>query len=223
MDTLLAIDCSDQACSVALLHRGEVTEVFHDQQRQHARHIMAMLDDCLAQAGVGKTDLDGLYWCHGPGSFTGLRIAAATVQGLAFGLDLPVRSVSSLFAMALRAPAQPAAADIWVALDARMGEVYWSLFRRDEAGILERLEPDHLTPVTALKVPRQVDLGIGSALAMEGLSIPEAMFVEVQTQIHAGDLLRLPRDSTELFAGSAFDVEPAYLRREDAWQKQERH
>ena len=71
--------------------------------------------------------LDGIAYGAGPGSFTGLRIACAVTQGLAFGADLPVVGVSTLESIA----EQTGADKVLTVLDARMAEVYWAAYRRE--------------------------------------------------------------------------------------------
>ena len=83
---VLAIDTSTEACSAALLwHTGEVRLRCQLLERGHADLILPMIDELLGEAGCKLTDLDGLAFGRGPGGFTGLRIAAGVVQGLAYG------------------------------------------------------------------------------------------------------------------------------------------
>ena len=82
---MLAIDTSTEACSAALLWSdGEVRQRFAVTERGHADLILPMIDELLAEAGCKLKDLDGLAFGRGPGGFTGLRIAAGVIQGLAF-------------------------------------------------------------------------------------------------------------------------------------------
>lgn len=137
MPTLLAIDTSSEACSVALQTGAQTLFRFTDQPRKHAELILPMVDEVLAEAGLTLAQLDALCFGCGPGSFTGLRIAAGTVQGLAFGADLPVIPVSSLAGLAQRAVREFGWQKIHAAFDARMGEVYWGSYRVNAAGALE--------------------------------------------------------------------------------------
>jgi len=128
---LLALDTSSACCSVALADGEAGVQRSVATARDHARLLLPMIDEVLAEAGIGLRALDGIAFGCGPGSFTGLRIAAAVTQGLAAGAGLPVLPVSSLRALAeqARATGQPVAGGWLLAcMDARMGEVYWGVF-----------------------------------------------------------------------------------------------
>lgn len=131
MSKILALDTSTQACSVALSIDGEVREDFRDIPRQHTQLLLPMVQQILADAGLTLSQLDGIAFGRGPGSFTGLRICTGVVQGLALGADLPVAPISTLAALALQARDEYQADGVLAALDARMDELYWGAYRFD--------------------------------------------------------------------------------------------
>lgn len=157
MTAILALDTSTPACSVALIQDGVVLEDFRMAPRQHNDLILPMVDQILAQAQLSLSQLDAIAFGRGPGSFTGLRISAGVVQGLAYGADLPVVPVSTLAAMALEAHQKTHYSHWLAALDARMGEIYlggYSIEQKDEFWVAEEIlserviSPDNLTSIS---------------------------------------------------------------------------
>jgi len=99
---LLAFDTSSVVGSVAVGRDGVVlAQQELEQQRKHASALIPAISAVLSEAGIDKSELDGIVVGEGPGSFTGVRVAAATAKGMAHALELPLRPVSSLAATAL--------------------------------------------------------------------------------------------------------------------------
>src|SRR5690606_3286732 len=121
---LLAIETSSRIGSIALLDGSDVAERFIATPREQAELVLPLVDDLLGAHDIGLPDLDALVLGRGPGSFTGLRIAAAVVQGLAIAAARPVVAVSSLEALGRRAWRELGIEDALVCVDARMREVY---------------------------------------------------------------------------------------------------
>jgi tRNA threonylcarbamoyladenosine biosynthesis protein TsaB len=162
---ILSVDTSTEACSAALLVDGEVLERFRIAPRQHTRLILPMVDSLLDEAGLRLQDLDALALGRGPGSFTGLRIAAGVVQGLALGADLPVVTVSSLAAMVHGYVGFSDISTVCTALDARMGEVYWGIYHKDSGGLVHPVCHEAVVAAENVPVPLAPDVrcaGIGS-------------------------------------------------------------
>jgi len=149
---LLAIDTATEACSAALLIGDRIFERCEIAPRRHAELILPMIEALLAEAGVGKRQLDGIAVGRGPGAFTGVRLAISVAQGLALGLDIPVVPVSSLAALAQDAPAQTGS-PILAVIDARMGEVYAGCFRRNANGLVESIDPESVGPASRVVLP----------------------------------------------------------------------
>ncbi len=121
---ILALDTATEACSAALLIDGEITERYEVAPRRHNELILPMIDEVLSASGVQLKQLDYLAFGRGPGAFTGVRIAAGVVQGLALSQDIPVVGISDLAALALQLGTMHGWDKVIVLSDARMGEVY---------------------------------------------------------------------------------------------------
>ena len=130
MANLLAIDTATHACSCALLLDGDISERFEIIPRQHAGRLLPMIDELLGEHAVKPRDLDAIAYGQGPGSFTGLRIAAGVAQGMAFGAGLPAIGVSSLASLAMQLPGGNGV--VFATLDAKIDEVYWGFYRVED-------------------------------------------------------------------------------------------
>ncbi|HET7370737.1 MAG TPA: tRNA (adenosine(37)-N6)-threonylcarbamoyltransferase complex dimerization subunit type 1 TsaB [Gammaproteobacteria bacterium] len=151
---LLAIDTATEYCSVALYLDGAISDRAAHEPRAHADNVLPFVSELLAEAGLALQQLDGISFGRGPGGFTGLRVAASVTQGLAFGADLPVAGISDLAALAYGAFDRHGWRDVAAALDARMGEIYYGLYRVSGNGI-EVIQDDALAP------PDQVTWPVG--------------------------------------------------------------
>lgn len=131
---LLAIETSTDKASVAVSVQGRILSQIQDGVRLHAQTLLPLIEGLLQQAGVSMSQMDGLVFGQGPGSFTGLRIACSVAKGLAYARDLPVYPVSTLQAVGFKAlqsqPMDPNAR-VLVLLDARMHQLYWSCVHQD--------------------------------------------------------------------------------------------
>jgi len=218
--SLLAIDCSDQACSVALNQGEQLSQQYTDEARQHAKQLLPMYRQLIADSGIEPSALDAIAIAAGPGSFTGLRIGFSFAQGLSFALNAPLISVSSLEALAeTHKHLCHGCKTIEVAFNARMGELYVASFELSE-GILTRITKDALVGVEDYQ-PSQGEAvaHLGSAFAMPEFSSLTADHINAEACIEAKAVHRIARC---LYAKgeyeSAIGAEPAYLRRENAWK-----
>jgi tRNA threonylcarbamoyladenosine biosynthesis protein TsaB len=221
---LLAIDTSSAQCSAALLledggieHRDVLTA------RDHAKLLLPLVDELLAGAGWSLRSLDGIAFGRGPGSFTGVRIAAAVTQGLAAGAGLPVLPVSSLRALAEQARCAVQAAEgavpdgaLLACMDARMGEVYWSVFDGGLAAAREAVGAPHSVHSPAAQVVAAAGRGLAAfpQIAVSLQLSPGRLFAAAEP--HAREVAALAvRDLREgaqwLDPGLA---QPVYLRDE---------
>lgn len=161
---LLALETSTRRLSVALWHDREVIERSADSPNGGSALMLPWVRELLAEAGLGLAQIDGIAFGAGPGSFTGLRLAAGCAQGLAFGLDLPVVGVGSLEALALAS----GEAKVFACVDARMNEVYVAAY---ENGI-EVLRPAVLPPARVVAPAGDGWVGCGDGFAAYGPLLP---------------------------------------------------
>jgi tRNA threonylcarbamoyladenosine biosynthesis protein TsaB len=159
---LLAVETSTEACSAALFIDGEVAERFELAPKEHTKLILPMIDSLMAEAGLKPQQLDALAFSRGPGSFTGVRIATGVIQGIALGADLPVVPVSTLAALAQDFFSNVDQGLAYVAMDARMDEIFWGGYRCDAKGYAELVGHETVTPAELVEFPELMGVGIGS-------------------------------------------------------------
>ena len=141
---ILALDTATEGCSVSLGIGDRSIDRYVELDRGHAEQLLPMVDAVLAEGGIGLSSLDAIAFGRGPGGFTGVRLAASVVQGLAFGADIGVVPISDLAAVAQRvAQLDPVVRHVLVVNDARMREVYWAPF--DVAGPLTPAGAEHVS------------------------------------------------------------------------------
>ncbi len=224
MTTLLALDTATEACSVALLHNGQVFSRYAVIPRLHAQSILPMISEVLAEAGIAKTAIEAIAFGRGPGAFTGLRIAVGVVQGLAFALELPVLPVSNLAAIAQRACREHGVSQVAVAIDARMDEVYWGCFTLVNGEVsLQGMEV--VVAPEGAQLPRNAQgdwfaAGTGWQAYAERIAVPVSA-KDAQLLPHAADILTLAKgmwQRGESIAAQA--AQPIYLRDQVATPKQ---
>ncbi len=156
---LIAIETSSTICSVALNVDGKIDDRIRDVPRGHARHVLPLLEDLLQSHQLQLKQIDAIAFGRGPGSFTGVRIACAVTQGIAYALDIPVIAISSLAAMAQTTEGQY----VYSVLDARMGEIYCAAYKRDNQGIVHRLGEERImSPEDANVSTSESWVGVGS-------------------------------------------------------------
>jgi tRNA threonylcarbamoyladenosine biosynthesis protein TsaB len=136
---ILAIETSAQECSVALAHAAGIVQRSRRAGARVAEQALAMIAELLAEQSVTLKQVDAYAFGSGPGAFTGLRVACALVQGLAFAGDRPVVPVGSLRALAY---------GVMAATDARMGQIYWAVY--------EGARAERQLAAPALAAPEQV-------------------------------------------------------------------
>lgn len=162
-DIILAFDTSAAHCAAALLlPDGRCLIRQEDMAKGQAERLFPLLEELLAEAGIGWPDLAGIGVGTGPGNFTGVRISVAAARGLALSLGVPAVGITRLEALAHGVP-RP----VTVVEDARRDEAYVQHFHATGS------DPASLQALAGLSVVGPV---AGSAAATLGLPVlPPAM------------------------------------------------
>jgi tRNA threonylcarbamoyladenosine biosynthesis protein TsaB len=234
----LVLDTSTEWCSVALWCDGEVRAQRELAGQRHSALLLPMVDALLRESALGLTQLNGIAYGAGPGSFTGLRIACAVTQGLALGADLPVVGVSTLESLAEQADAgrvlrqkspqdehpegnQSLAAhplQVLTVLDARMAEVYWAAYQRERDGWQTVIAPQLALP-TSVQIPAGDGwVGAGNGFAVldaAGCACVRASLVQVDDTLMPDAAAMAPLAARAFARGEGLDAAlaaPIYLR-----------
>ena len=159
---LLSVETSTEACSAALYIDGAIEERYEIAPREHTKLILPMIDSLMADAEIKPQQLDALAFSRGPGSFTGVRISTGVIQGIAYGADLPVVPVSTLAAIAQNYFKNSDIDCAYTAMDARMGEIFWGVYQKNNQGYAELIGDEAVTLAENIIYPDKKGVGIGS-------------------------------------------------------------
>ena len=228
--SILAIDTSTQWCSVALVQAKGVSAhgreapfslVRHENLGpESSQHALDWVEALLEEAQVNFRDLDAIAVGIGPGAFTGIRIGVGIGQGMALGGDLPCLPIVCLDAVALEGIHSlqiPCGAQVLVATDARMNEVYWANYEVSEDGLPTRLGDIYLSAPDQLDQPSVDFYLLGNAVT----AYPEQMAhlvlsakaVDAQVVPHARSIAQLGLDALQKgLQVNAMDLQPIYVR-----------
>lgn len=153
---ILALDTATEALSVSLCVGEQQLDRYVEIERGHAEQLLPLVEEVLAEGGVGLGELDAIAFGRGPGGFTGVRLAASAAQGLAYGAGIGVVPVSDLMAVAQQVIArEPAVERVLVVNDARMREVYWAEYPTGPLLISMAVE-ERVGPAAAVPLPAGV-------------------------------------------------------------------
>ena len=207
---ILAIDTCTDIASVTLFKSGEFTSRVLSGVEKTSGHILKLCDEVFKESKTQLKEVDLISYSKGPGSFTGVRMCIGVVQGLSLSVQIPTMSFTTLELIGFRASKLTKSNKIAVALDARMGEVYWATY---VDGLIDNMK---------ICNPQEVDdldssfVGVGSGWK----TYSEAL--KIASNINKVDLFIKPESSalTELSLQSmneglegTFDLpQPIYLR-----------
>ena len=215
---ILALETATEACSVALWIDGDVRERFEIAPRRHTELALPWAEQLLSEAGIRKSQIDAIACGRGPGAFTGVRLAVALAQGLAFALDRPVLPISTLAALALEGNAA-AGEHVFAAIDARMGEIYLAEYLVDDPHALTETSAERLAKPGDVRRDSDVAcIGVGTGFGADS----GILVARLGTRLQRCDATALPHAAAVAhLAAAAFTrgeaiapdaLEPAYLR-----------
>lgn len=221
---LLAFDASTEFLSIALQTNEQLETLDILAGQTASQLILPQIQLLLDKAKLNLSDLDGIAFGAGPGSFTGVRIACGVAQGLAFGAHLPVVGINVLMALAEASGAERVIA----ASDARMGEVYYAAYIRKDDGWLQARAAGVYKPHNVPAVEGNNWVGVGTAWKVYGESLCEQYHQQVVNTLpeltpKAESIMRLALPIFERGeAVSASEAAPIYIRNRVALTSKER-
>lgn len=216
MTRILALETAGETCSVALLEGDALIERFETTPRRQTERILPLVREVLAQAQCSLTQMDAIAFGQGPGSFTGVRVAAAVTQGLAFAADLPVVGVSTLAACAATAYQQEPHPWIVASFDARMGQLYLGAYQYRQAQFVPILADGLYDPEQLPFLPEREWWLVGNGTERYQKTLSQQYHsdrVSRDVQPRASAVARLALSSVQ--AGKTVSAElaqPVYLR-----------
>lgn len=222
---IVAADTSSQALAVAVKTDSYFeSRIIESRSIMHSEKLVPVITELCANAGITTKDLELLACTRGPGSFTGLRIGMAALKGMAFALDKPLVSVSTMEVLADCVPSFDGA--VVTVIDAKKKRWYLGAFAKDADGRTVRIMPDtDGTEADLLKVlePYQRVLVTGPD-ARAFAPVLESLYGNRKTIIADTMSIRAVPDSLidcalrQYEASGADDIGqgPVYLRKSDA-------
>ncbi len=215
MPIILNIETSTDICSVCLSKNSEVLAVRETERSySHSEVIAVFIDECVKESGMSVNDIDAVSVSRGPGSYTALRIGAATAKGICFALSIPLIAVDTLDALRYSIADKAGVGDLIIPMiDARRKEVYCCIYDSN-GNVVAPVAPIILDSDT-FKVYNNYDnllfCGDGVPKSKDILSLENACFFNEEcSSVH------MIKRSEEKFAGKHFEdisyYEPFYYK-----------
>lgn len=215
MPLLLLLETATDICSIGLCRDGELLSLVEiDERADHAARINELILEACRQANVALEIIDAVAVSKGPGSYTSLRVGAATAKGICYALDKPLVAADTLEAIARAS--QTAEAGTWryaPMIDARRMEVYTAIYDQH----FQLLQPAHPLIIEPDVLAPFLDDGAGIVIAGNGaaksLPILSGNIQLQEVRCSAAHLVDLAQES---FRQNRFEdiayFEPLYLK-----------
>ena len=178
---ILCIETATKNCSVALFEHGNLLQLKEQNSvdYSHAELLTLFIQQVLEASKITFQDLDAIAFSKGPGSYTGLRIGTSTAKGLCYSLDIPLISISTLKAMALRISESYESKLFCPMIDAKRMEVFAGIYDNDNNEIRE-IRADIVNEETYIDYlnKRVLFFGDGAIKCKEAINNKNAKFIE---------------------------------------------
>jgi len=211
--TLLAIDTSESACSIALLDDSTVVDSKSEMiGRGHAERLLPLIEERLVATGLTYSDLTRIAVTTGPGTFTGLRIGLAVARGLALQGNFPCVGLTGLHVLAAFASKQASAAPVYAIIAGRAGQAFVQKFT--DSGVTASTES--VANLDMEDIVKMVDRDPGTVISTSGEITKKFTGQEVDViSLEAIDPVTLGLLALDLDP-MTYPPEPTYFRAADA-------
>lgn len=168
MAIILHLETATKVCSVALSRDGKQIGLkeIEEEGYSHGENLTLIIQDIVKEAGLTMKELDAVSIASGPGSYTGLRIGAATAKGLCYALEIPLIAVDALSSLCELARNKHPNNNLCALIDARRMEVF-ALIQNAEGVTIKDISADILEEDSYTNFEPFVYFGDGAAKLAE--------------------------------------------------------
>ena len=207
---ILAIDTCTEIASVTLLSSGESYSRELSGVEKTSGHVLKLCDEVFKESQTQLKDVDLISYSRGPGSFTGVRMCIGVVQGLSLSMEIPTMGFTTLELVGFRASQLLKSKKIAIALDARMGEVYWATYVNGSIDNMKICSPEVVDDLDK----SFVGVGSGWRVYSEKLKLVSNISVIDQSiQPESSALIELSLKAIKVGLEGALELpQPIYLR-----------
>ncbi|VFP78929.1 tRNA threonylcarbamoyladenosine biosynthesis protein TsaB [Candidatus Erwinia haradaeae] len=224
---ILALETTVEACSVALLNNKNERFYFEQSSEKHAQRILPLIQKLLQHEKITLKQIDAIAFSCGPGNFTGVRVGTSIAQGLALGSEIPLIGISTLKIMAEQAWRELGAQRVLVAMNAKLGEIYWAEYQRNLHGSWLGKETESILNIETIlnRITNLTEkwICVGSEWIQRSELTQLSLINLIKTTIvlpHAKDILPLAlKILSKGIHTKVEDVAPTYLRSTEIYNK----
>ena len=207
---ILAIDTCTEIASVTLLNSGERYNRELSGVEKTSGHVLKLCNEVFKESQTKLKDVDLISYSRGPGSFTGVRMCIGVVQGLSLSMEIPTMGFTTLELVGFGASQLLKSKKIAVALDARMGEVYWATYVNGSIDNMKICSPEEVNDLDS----SFVGVGSGWKVYSEKLKLVSKINdIDLSIKPKSSVLIELSLEAIKVGLEGALELpQPIYLR-----------